>query len=95
MGSTSAVQAGWQIVARNNRAVSGSHAIWFGDPALVTYGGGSHLAGTLSSANIRLPSSGTATLRFNVFLDAEVDASYDVLAIEVESGETVSMSIHR
>ena len=86
---------GWQVVARNNRAVSGSHAIWFGDPALVTYGGGFHLAGTLSSANIRLPSSGTATLRFNVFLDAEVDASYDVLAIEVESGGTRTEVWHK
>jgi hypothetical protein len=86
---------GWQVVARPNRAVSGTHAIWFGDPALETYGGGLHLAATLLSGNIKLPSSGTATLRFNVYLDTEVDSSYDVLAIEVESGGTRTEVWHK
>jgi len=76
----------WAIVERPNRAVSGTRAIWFGNPALNTYGGGEHLAGTLQSGNIRLPATGTATLRFNVFLDAETDAAFDILAIDVEVG---------
>lgn len=86
---------GWQVVARTNRAVSGTHALWFGNPDLVSYGGGLHLAATLTSANIKLPATGTATLRFNVFLDAEVDSSYDVLAIEVESAGTRTEVWHK
>lgn len=86
---------GWSVVSRPNRAVSGAYSVWFGDPALMTYGGGQHLAATLLSGNLKLPATGTATLRFNVFLDAEVDQAFDVLAIEVESGGTRTEVWHK
>lgn len=77
---------GWQVVSRPNRSTSGSYALWFGNPNLGTYGGGVPLAATIQSPNIRLPPTGTATLKFNVYLDAEPDTSFDILEISVQSG---------
>lgn len=74
----------WVVVGRPGRATSGTKSLWFGNAPLSTYGGGEHLAGVVQSPNFRLPATGTATLRFNVFLDAETDPEFDTLAVEVE-----------
>jgi hypothetical protein len=85
----------WQVVNRPGRATSGTFALWFGNAALGTYGGGEHLAGVIQSPNVRLPSTGTATLKFNVFLDAETDPSFDTLAVEVQESGVITEVWHK
>jgi len=79
----------WQSVAIPERATSGTNAMYFGNPLAVppTYdAAGVQVAGVALSPQFRLPQTGTATLRFNVFLDAEPDIGFDNLWIEVQSG---------
>jgi hypothetical protein len=85
----------WQVVNRPGRATSGTFALWFGNATLGTYGGGEHLAGVIQSPNVRLPSTGTATLKFNVFLDAETDPSFDTLAVEVQESGVITEVWHK
>ncbi|MFO0745653.1 MAG: hypothetical protein U1F43_08265 [Myxococcota bacterium] len=79
----------WQAVAIPFRATSGTYALYFGNPAAVppTYdANGVQVAGTALSPPFKLPSTGTATLRFSAFVDVEPGAGFDDVFIEVQSG---------
>lgn len=80
----------WASVAIPGRATSGTNSMYFGNAAAVppTYDAGTdtQVRGTALSPLFRLPLTGTATLKFNVFLDAEPDVAFDNLWIEVVSG---------
>lgn len=78
----------WQVVSVPARSTSGAHALYFGNPAATppTYDApGERVAGVVTSSSFRLPLSGTAALRFRVFLEAEDDPEYDFVAVEVDA----------
>ncbi|TNF31656.1 MAG: hypothetical protein EP329_12005 [Deltaproteobacteria bacterium] len=76
----------WQLSQR--RASEGTWSLYFGDPSKEppNYDNGSQVIATAASPAITLPTSGTATLRFDVFLDSEPDTSFDVLGVSVDTG---------
>ncbi|MCC6619908.1 MAG: hypothetical protein IT385_01555 [Deltaproteobacteria bacterium] len=79
----------WQAVSVPDRAVSGAWSLYFGNPAAVppTYdGAGVQVAASVVSPPVKLPLTGTATLEFNVFLDAEPDLGFDNLVVELQVG---------
>ncbi len=78
----------WRVVSVPARSTSGAHALYFGDASATppTYNApGQHVAGVVTSSSFRLPVSGTAALRFRIFLDAEDDPEYDYVAVEVDA----------
>jgi len=79
----------WQVVSLPNRAGGGAWSLYFGNAAAIppTYdAGGLQVAGSVTSPLVRLPQTGTATLKFNVFLDAEPDSGFDNLVVEIQVG---------
>jgi|GEM_PF-2164526 len=78
---------GWHVVSAPARSTSGTYALYFGNSIATppTYDSpGQHVAGTVTSPSFLLPNSGTANLRFRVFLDAEEDREYDFLSVQVD-----------
>jgi len=80
----------WQLSER--RSSEGGWSLYFGDVTKnpPDYDNGSQVIATAASPPITLPQTGTATLTFDVFLDSEPDASFDVLQVDIDTGTTRS-----
>jgi hypothetical protein len=78
----------WQVVSAPQRAVSGTHALYFGNANATppTYDApGQRVSAVVVSPTFRIPASGTANLRFRVFVDTEDDPEYDFVSIHVDA----------
>lgn len=80
----------WQVSTA--RAATGTSSLYFGDPSQTppSYDNGQRVAATAVSPPVTLPASGTATLRFELFLESEPDAGFDSLEVSVQSGANVA-----
>ena len=70
------------------RWTSPEHALYFGDPSVVPpnfVGLGDLVGAVVISPPIALPASGSATLKFQVFMDGEQSMTFDVLVAQIES----------
>ncbi len=65
-------------------------ALYFGDPnkSPPTFDAGVQVGATITSPEIQLPPTGTATLRFQLFMDAETATTYDQLIVEVQQPDS-------
>ncbi|MFT7578597.1 MAG: hypothetical protein ACI9MR_000255 [Myxococcota bacterium] len=79
--------ATWQVVERANRASEGASALWFGNPSATppSYETGLRVTGTAQSGNIALPTTGTAMLMLDAYIDTEPDSFADAFVIEVQA----------
>lgn len=75
-------QVGWQVVAK--RAMSGTHSLYYGNTATWTYDNGNPNQGSVTSAQVALPTGQKAALQFWLYLDVETGDDFDVLSVMVD-----------
>lgn len=79
----------WNV--SETRAKSGSKSLYFGDPNLLTYGNGQHVASSAVFKDIYVPKGVSPLLRFYVYLDTESTEGYDILSVNIEDNEGVEV----
>jgi len=75
----------WQVV-NQQRYVSPTHALYYGDPSTMTFGEGVLSSGHLRLKGLVLPLGTRVTLTFQAWFDTEDSDAYDVLAVSVTAG---------
>lgn len=69
------------------RAVAGTSALCFADPATSTYANGKHVASEATFPTVALPAGTSPVLAFRLFLDTEQTAGYDFVAVDAIAGD--------
>ena len=72
------------------RFTSQPFALYFGDPSQnpPSFNANAQVGATITSPVIQLPPTGTATLRFQLFMDTETATTYDQLIVEVQQPDS-------
>jgi len=75
-------QVKWQLVTKRNH--SPSYALYYGDSSAWNFAGSGTNSGVASLPSIAIPSSGSSTLTFWLYMDTET-GSYDILTVKLGS----------
>lgn len=68
------------------RATSGQYALYFGEPTQLNFDNGMIVASAATSPSISLPDATAVNASFQVFVDTESGATYDILELQLVQG---------